>query len=43
MQLLRTMFLSTLISHFGDIAPTCLPDLAAYFLWDYVKSKVYEY
>jgi len=45
MQVLRTVFLSRLISHFGDITwPACSPDLAVpdYFLWDCVRSKVYK-
>ena len=45
MQVLRTMFLARPISHFGDITcPTHSPDRAVpdYFLWGYVKSKVYE-
>ena len=45
MQVLRAMFLGTLISHFRDITwPAHLPDLSVpdYFLWVYIKSKVYE-
>ena len=45
MQVLRTMFLGTLISCFRDTTwPTRLPDLAVpnHFLWGCVKSKVYE-
>jgi hypothetical protein len=45
MQVLRTMFLGTLISHFRDITlPAHLPDFSVpdYFLWVYGKSKVYE-
>jgi hypothetical protein len=44
MQVLRTMFLGTLISHFRDITwPTHLPDLSVqdYFLWVYVESKAH--
>ena len=45
MTVLRTMFPGRLISRFGDITwPARSPDLAVpdYFLWGYVKSKVYE-
>jgi hypothetical protein len=45
MAVLREMFPGSLISCFGDINwPAHSPDLLApdYFLWGYVKSKVYE-
>jgi len=45
MQVLRPVFPGRLISCFVDITcPGCLPNLAVpdYFLWGYVKSKVYE-
>jgi hypothetical protein len=45
MAVLKMMFPGRLISHFEDITwPTHLPDFAVpdYFLWSYVKSKVYN-
>jgi hypothetical protein len=45
MQVLRTIFPGRLISRFADIiCPSRSPDHAIpdYFLWGYVKSKVYE-
>jgi hypothetical protein len=45
MAVLREMFPGRLISRFGDVNwPTRSPDLSApdYFLWGYVKSKVYK-
>ena len=45
MQVLRTVFPSRVISHFGDITwPVRSPDLAVpdYFPWVYVRSKVYK-
>jgi len=41
----RVEFQGRLISHFGEVTcPARLPDLAipGYFLWGYIKSKVYE-
>jgi len=45
MQVLRTIFPGRLISCFTDITcPNCSPDhvIPDYFLWGYVKTKVYE-
>jgi hypothetical protein len=45
MQILRTLFPGRFIFHFGQIIwPTHSLDHAVgdYFLWGYVKSKVYE-
>lgn len=44
-QVLRTVFPGRLISRFWDITcPARSPDIAVqdYFLWGYVKNKVYE-
>jgi len=45
MQVLRTVFLGRFVSHIRDITcPARWPDhgVPDYFLWVYVKSKVYE-
>lgn len=45
MALLRDFFLNKLISRFGDIPwPPSSPDITPmdFFLWGYLKSKVYE-
>jgi hypothetical protein len=45
MAVLRMMFPDRPISHFGDISwPAHSPDLVVpdYFLWSYIKRKVYE-
>ena len=45
MQVLKTLFWGRHISCFGDITwPACSPELAVpdYFLWGYLKSKVYK-
>jgi hypothetical protein len=45
MQVLRTMFPDRLVTRFGDInCPVHSPELVVpdYFLWGYVRSKVYE-
>ena len=42
---LSCLFPQWVISHFGDVPwPSCLPDLTApdFFLWGYLKSKVYS-
>jgi hypothetical protein len=45
MQVVRTVFLGRHISRYEEIIwPACLPDhvVSHCFLWDYIKSKVYE-
>jgi hypothetical protein len=45
MQVLKTMFIGRLVTRFGDITwPAHSHDLLVpdYFLWGYVRSKVYE-